>query len=165
MKFRQVFCARDFATAQAAMIAARAAGADDEDISLIARADIEMERLPHERLDTSTDMLPSAMRGAGLGAALGIFGALIALLIPAVEMNFAGACLVVLVGAMVGAWSAALVGSTVPNHVRRKFEREIDAGNILVVVDDQRDHEAQVREAVRHAGATPLPFHDASVLS
>ena len=50
MKFRQVFCAQDYATAQAAMVAARTAGADDEDISLIARADIEMERLPHERL-------------------------------------------------------------------------------------------------------------------
>ncbi|HEY6940147.1 hypothetical protein [Dokdonella sp.] len=165
MKFRQVFCASDYATAQAAMLAARAAGADDEDISLIARADIEMQRLPSERLDTSTDMLPSALRGSCLGAGLGVAGALVALLIPAVEMNVAGAALVVLVGAMVGAWSAALVGSTVPNHVRRKFEREIDAGNILVVVDDQREHEAQVRDAVRRAGATPLPFHDASVLN
>lgn len=165
MKYRQVFCARDYSTAQAAMLAARAAGADDEDISLIARSDIEKDRLPHERIDASNDMLPSALRGAALGAGLGIVGALLAWLIPAVGMNLAGALLIVLVGAVVGAWSAALIGSTVPSHVRRKFEREINAGNILVVVDDRHEHEAQVREAMRDAGARPLPFHDASMLN
>ncbi len=165
MKYRQVFCAHDYATAQAAMRAARTAGADDEDISLIARSDIEMDRLPHERIDVSNDMLPSALRGAALGAVLGTIGALLAWLIPAVEMNPDAGIVIVLVGTVVGAWSAALIGTTVPSHVRRKFEREIDAGNILVVVDDRSEHEAVVRDAVARTGATPLKFHDASVLS
>jgi hypothetical protein len=165
MKYRQVFCAPDVATAQAAITAARAVGADDDDISLIARSDIEMNRLPSERIDVSNDMLPSALRGAGLGAGLGIVGALLAWLIPAVEMNLVGALVIVLVGGVVGAWSAALIGTTVPNHVRRTFEREIDAGNILVVVDDRREHEAVVRDAVARTGAMPLQFHDASILN
>jgi len=165
MKYRQVFCAPDLRTARAAISAARAAGAEDDGISLIARSDIEMHRLPGERIDVSNDMLPSAVRGALLGGGLGVLGALVAWLVPAVGMNLVGLLVVVLVGAVVGAWSAALIGTTVPNHVRRKFEREIDAGQILVVVDDRREHESVVRDAVARAGARPLQFHDASILN
>jgi len=165
MKVRQVFCTDDLASAQAAMLAARGAGVDDDGISLIARSDIEMGALPNDRLDTSTDMLPSALRGMGIGGAMGLIGGVAALFVPLIGMTGAGVVLVTLVGATVGAFSAALVGCDVPNHVRRKFEREIDAGRILVVVDDDRSRELQVREAIRHAGATPLQFHDASILN
>jgi hypothetical protein len=43
MKTRQLFSTPDLAAARTAMEAARMAGVDDGDISLIARADIEMQ--------------------------------------------------------------------------------------------------------------------------
>jgi hypothetical protein len=70
-----------------------------------------------------------------------------------------------LVGAAVGSWSAALMGTTVENPVRRKFEDEIKAGRILVVVDDDNERADHVRDCLRHAGATPLDFHNASMLN
>jgi len=38
-------------------------------------------------------------------------------------------------GALVGTWASALVGSSIPDEVRRKFEAEIEAGHVLLVVD------------------------------
>src|SRR3982750_4843224 len=74
MKTRQVFSTPDLAAAKAAMSAARMAGVDDEDISLIARADIEMEDIPSNRIDVSNDMVPAALRGAAMGGGLGLVG-------------------------------------------------------------------------------------------
>jgi hypothetical protein len=165
MKTRQVFSTPDLAAAKAAMSAARMAGVDDEDISLIARADIEMEDIPSDRIDVSNDMVPAALRGAAMGGGLGLVGGLVAIAIPPVGITLAGAGLMAVVGATVGTWSAALMGTTVENPVRRKFEDEIKAGRILVVVDDDSARVEHVRESLRHAGATPLDFHNASILN
>lgn len=165
MKTRQVFSTPDLAVAKAAMSAARMAGVDDDDISLIARADIEMQDIPSDRIDVSNDMVPAALRGAAMGGGLGLVGGLVAIAIPPVGITLAGAGLMAVVGATVGTWSAALMGTTVENPVRRKFEDEIKAGRILVVIDDDNARFEHVRECVRHAGATPLEFHNASILN
>jgi len=165
MKTRQVFSTPDLAVAKAAMSAARMAGVDDDDISLIARADIEMQDIPSDRIDVSNDMVPAALRGAAMGGGLGLVGGLVAIAIPPVGITLAGAGLMAVVGATVGTWSAALMGTTVENPVRRKFEDEIKAGRILVVIDDDNARFEHVRECVRHAGATPLEFQNASILN
>jgi hypothetical protein len=165
MKTRQVFSTPDLAAAKTAMEAARMAGVDDDDISLIARADIEMQDIPSDRIDLTNDMVPAALRGAAMGGGLGLVGGLVAIAIPPVGITLAGAGLMALVGAAVGSWSAALMGTTVENPVRRKFEDEIKAGRILVVVDDDNERADHVRDCLRHAGATPLDFHNASMLN
>jgi hypothetical protein len=165
MKTRQVFSTPDLAAAKAAMSAARMAGVEDDDISLNARADIEMQDIPSDRIDVSNDMVPAALRGAAMGGGLGLVGGLVAIAIPPVGITLAGAGLMAVVGAAVGTWSAALMGTTVENPVRRKFEDEINAGRILVVVDDDSTRADHVRDCLRHAGATPLDFHTASILN
>jgi hypothetical protein len=165
MKIRHVFSTSTLAAAQDAIAAARATGVDDDAISLVARADIEMESIPEKRLDASADTVPAALRGAATGGAMGLLGGLVAVAIPAVGITVAGAGLCTLVGAAVGAWSSALMGSEVPNPVRRQFEAEIAAGRILIVIDDQRDHAAVVSAAMERAGAVALPFEHLTALS
>ncbi len=165
MKIRHVFSASTLAVAEDAIAAARALDVEDAAISLIARADIEMESIPEDRLDASADTVPAAVRGAATGGAMGLLGGLIAIAVPAIGITVAGAGLCALVGAAVGAWSSALFGSEVPNPVRRRFEAEIAAGRILIVVDDQRDHAAAVSAAIERVGATALPFERLTVLS
>ncbi len=165
MKIRHVFSTSTVSAAQDAIAAARATGVDDDAISSIARADIEMESIPEDRLDASADTVPAAVRGAATGGAMGLLGGLIAIAVPAIGITVAGAGLCALVGAAVGAWSSALFGSEVPNPVRRRFEAEIAAGRILIVVDDQRDHAAAVSAAIERVGATALPFERLTVLS
>src|SRR5215213_964805 len=79
MKLRHVYSAPDLATATRALQAARSAGIDNDDLSLIARSDIELDAIPDERKDVKTDTLPAAARGALGGGAAGLLAGLVAI--------------------------------------------------------------------------------------
>ncbi|MBN8728872.1 MAG: hypothetical protein J0H15_14405 [Xanthomonadales bacterium] len=162
MNTRRVFSTTDMAVARNAIAAARHAGVPDEDLYLVAKSGIEMERIPEHRKDVTTDFIPAALRGAGAGGAIGLVAGLIAVTIPAVGITVAGAGLITLIGAAVGGWSYALAGSAVPNPVRRRFEEEIEAGRILVVVDDEQERAPAVDRAIIATGAVQMPFEEPS---
>ena len=64
MRRKHVYLTDDLSEARAAVTAARHAGVLDEDIALIARNDIEMEVIPEDRRNASTDFVPAALKGA-----------------------------------------------------------------------------------------------------
>ncbi|MFD0321463.1 MULTISPECIES: hypothetical protein [Lysobacter] len=160
MKTRHVFSTPDLATAQAAMDAAREAGVHDNDILLIARADIELESIPNDRREADTDLMPAAVRGAGYGGAAGLLAGLLAVVIAPIGLTIAGAAAATVAGAMVGCWASALVGSSLPDPIRRKFDAHIQAGRILVVIDGDREvlTQAEARMLANTVGAEVLPF-------
>jgi len=133
-------------SARAAIDELRGLGVDDKCISLIARSDIEMQAIPQHLRDVSTDFAPAMGRGAAIGSATGLFAGLVAMAIPPLGIAVGGAALIGFLagGAIVGAWSAALVGASVPDRVRLKFEDEIAAGRILLVIDCNRDRATSV---------------------
>ena len=165
MKTRHVFSTPNLAGARAAMAAARTAGIDDNDLLLVARSDIELESIPDGRKQADTDMMPAALRGAGYGGAAGLLAGLVAIVVPPVGLTLAGAAAVGLAGAMIGTWSSALVGASLPDPIRVKFEDEIQAGRILVVVDGDKEVLDAAEPAIVAAGATALPFEAAKALS
>jgi hypothetical protein len=114
-------------------------GVGDQCISLIARTDIELEEIPERFLDASTDFAPALGRGAALGGITGLFAGIVATAIPPLGIAMGGPALIAFFagGALLGTWASALVGSGVPDEVRRKFEEEIEAGNVLVVIDSK----------------------------
>lgn len=160
MKTRHVFSTPDLATAQATMDAARQAGVDDNDILLIARSDIELESIPNERKEADTDLMPAALRGAGYGGAAGLLAGLVAVVVTPIGLTIAGAAAAAAAGAMVGCWASALMGSALPDPIRRKFEEQIRQGRILVVIDGDRELLTQAEASVlaRTTGAELLPF-------
>ena len=133
MKRKHVYLVDDLAEARAAIAAARHAGATDDDIALVARNDIEMEVIPEDRRNASTDFVPAALKGA--------------------------------LGGIAGTWSSALIGSALPDPVRRRFEEEIAAGRILVVVDIPDESLSLVDTAVQATGAVLLPFEEPSAMT
>ena len=165
MKTRHVFITPDLDTAQAAMAAARNAGVGDHDLLLVARSDIELESVPDDRQEADTDMFPAAMRGIGYGGATGLLAGLVAFAIPPLGITLAGAAAIGVVGAMVGCWASALVGASLPDPIRRKFESEIQAGNILLVVDGEEKVLAVAEPAISRAGARALPYEATSALA
>jgi hypothetical protein len=165
MKHRRVFAVDDLGAAAAAIALARENGVGEHDVSLVAREDIELEALPTDLLDPGTDTVPAAIRGAVGGGGLGLLAGLIAAAVPAFGVTIAGAGLLAAIGTMVGTWSSALIGSAVPNEVRRRFEEEIRRGRILVVVDADEDTLAKAAKALREVGAEPLPFDSLSMTS
>ena len=165
MKLRHVFSTPDLPTAQRALEAARDGGVLDDDILLVARSDIEIESIPDERKEADTDLMPAAVRGAGYGAGAGLIAGLVAVAIPPLGVTIAGAAAATVAGAVVGCWASALVGSSLPDPIRRKFHDQIDAGNILVVVDADKDLLTRVEPRVVAAGATTLPYETSKTMS
>lgn len=162
MKTRRVYSTSDVASAQHALQAARAAGVHNEDLSLIARSDIELEAIPDERKEAKTDFLPAVARGAAGGGAAGLLAGLIAIAVPPLGITLAGAGVMAIAGALVGSWSSALVGATVPDPVRRNFEEEIEAGRVLVVIEGEAPQLDAADAALRDAGTTALPYESAA---
>jgi hypothetical protein len=60
------------------------------------------------------------------------------------------------IGAVFGAWAASLVAMSVPNSRLKPFQREIDGGKILLMVDVPASRIAEVQDLVsrRHPEAT-----------
>lgn len=159
MKTRCVFSTPDLAAARAAMAAARQAGIPDDDISLIAREDIELQQIPDHLMTGRTDFYPAAARGAACGGGTGVLLGLVAIAVPPLGVTLAGATAIALAGAAVGCWTGALVGTDVPDSVHRKFKNDIGAGRVLVVLDAPRERLTVAAPAVLATGATHLALH------
>lgn len=164
MKTRHVFSTPDLDTAQAAMDAARQAGIHDDDLLLIARSDIELDSIPDERKEADSDFIPAALRGAGYGGAAGLLAGLVAVVLTPIGLTLAGVGAVAVGGALVGCWASALMGSSLPDPVRRKFHDEIEAGRILLVIDASKDILDHAEAAITRSGATPLPYEATTAL-
>ena len=140
MKHRRVFSAPSVAVAEVAMRQAIGAGIDPDHAALVGRSEIEVEQVPDDEKEAApTDFKPAALRGLVGGAGLGLVLGLLAMLVPAVGIHWAGVAVCVVIGGCVGMWAASLAGSAVPSEVRRDYRREIEAGEVLLVIDDTDD--------------------------
>lgn len=165
MKLKHVFLAQDVAQARAAVAALRAAGVEYDAISLVARSDIELDAIPDRLKEADTDLVPAAMRGVGIGGATGLLAGLAATVFAPIGITLAGAAAIGAMGALVGGWSSALMGSALPDPVRQTFEDEIAAGRILVLLDADADTHARVVAPLAQAGVTRLEYEAPSALS
>lgn len=136
---RHIYAFDSADAARSAVTLLRRQGVDDNCISMIARTDIELEKIPKHLLDASTDFVPALGRGAALGGITGLFAGIVAMAVPALGIAIGGPALIAFFagGALVGTWASALVGSAIPDEVRRKFEEQIEAGHVLVVIDSK----------------------------
>lgn len=165
MKTRHVFRTESLPAARLAMQAARSAGVPDADLSLIARSDIELEKIPDDRKIVDMDIIPAALRGTLGGGVAGLLAGVVAIAIPPLGVTLAGAGAIALAGALMGTWSAALVGASVPDPVRQSFEDEIAAGRILLVIDGEDELLRASEPAIVATGARRLEFDATTALS
>lgn len=158
MKTRRVFSAPDIDTAEEALNAAIRAGIRPDHTALVGQSAIEMALVPDLQKEASpTDFVPAALRGIAGGGAIGLLGGLLGMAVPAVAIPVTGVVLTTLVGATVGGWSAALAGSAVPSDIRRDYEKEIEAGRLLVVIDEEDETVLErASEAVAATGTERL---------
>lgn len=142
-----------------------AADIPKDDIALIARADIEMEKISDQYRDASTDFAPAAMKGALSGGTAGLIAGLVAMAIPTFGISIAGAAAIATIGALTGTWTGAMVGSSITDPVRRRFEAEIESGRILIVVNASEGAESTIDRIMLHAGATHMTLEDTTILA
>lgn len=158
MATRLVYSTRDIAHARDALAALHLAGIGNDAISLVARSDIELERVPDTLKEADTDAVPAAIRGMGVGGATGLLAGLAAMVLTPLGITVAGAAAIGALGALMGGWSSALMGSALPDPVRQQFDDEIAAGRVLVLVDTTEEQQAAAADAMASVQATRLEY-------
>ena len=132
---------------------------EDRHMRFLARRGTDLAGLHEAGYLIKTDFVHGAGVGAGLGALGGAaIGALILFSpIEGTQPHPLVFFVAVLVGALLGAWVASMVGASVPNSKLRGFQGEIDAGRVLMMVDVPFGAVEAVREVVtgRHPEAVP----------
>lgn len=165
MKTRHVFTTKDVAAAEVAVDELRRAGVSDDNISLIASHAIENESIPDDLQETSGDFSRGGLKGLAFGGGSGIVFGLAAMAVPTLGLTLVGAAAMALAGAAVGGWTGMLTGTAEPDPVRRKFEDEIAAGHVLLIVDGEEATLAKADIALRDVDATLLPFDSLTALT
>ena len=149
---RRVYSLASPDSARAAVAALRASGFTEEHISLAARSDIELERLPETYVEDTHDFNGGLKRGLVLGSGTGLLAGLVAASIPSFGITLAGAAALAVAGAAVGGWSSALVGTSLPGHLHREFEQEIENGRVVLAVKTAPGEEQKAQNALGFLG-------------
>jgi len=149
---RRIYSLASPDSARAAVAALRAAGFTEEHISLAARSDIELERLPETYVEDTHDFNGGLKRGLVVGSGTGLLAGLVAASIPSAGITLAGAALMAVAGAAVGGWSAALVGTSVPGDLHREFEDELARGRVVLAVKTAPDDDQKAQNALGFLG-------------
>src|SRR3546814_20390827 len=79
-----------------------------------------MQEVPDDLRNAENDFMPAAVSGAMAGGSAGLIGGLIGVVVPPIGLTIAGVAATTLVGAAVGSWVTALIGSMVPDEVDRQ---------------------------------------------
>lgn len=120
---------------------------DKEHINVLARHDKKLlsEELPNAPVSETSDLKGAAIRGAAVGSVM--FAGLLAAVVPPIgAIATAG---VVAGGAVLGSWSATLIGISVPNSDVEKFESSIEAGKVLVYADATGEQSQELKARMR----------------
>src|SRR5690606_26901948 len=156
MKHRSVFRIGSVEDASRAVKSALDVGVPDEDVHIVARADIEGRRVSNRRKMADSDLVPAAMRGVLMGAGIGLVLGIAIMVVWGAPIYSVFIAMGV-VGAM-GGLGGSLAGASVTDPIRVHFRSEIESGAVLVVVDAEPEKLAAVQQMMESAGATRLPY-------
>lgn len=151
MRRRLYFLLPDLASAIQTANDLLLARVEDSRMHFLARRGMSLGQLHEAGYFQKTD----AVHGAELGFALGgIAGAVIGIYIyltppEGVQLQLVTILISTVIGALFGAWAASLVALSVPNSRLKPFQKEIDEGKILLMVDVPSARVAEVQDLVR----------------
>jgi hypothetical protein len=119
-------------------------------IHILARPGTPLADLPEANILQSSDLVPAMERGLAYGGSAGLIAGLVALAIPAGPVVAGGAVLFSALGwAGFGAWVAGMIGVSLPNSRLERFEKAIEAGEILMMADVPKLEVEEFEELVR----------------
>jgi hypothetical protein len=122
---------------------------DDNHIHFLAT--VELEGLPKANLLQSSDLLHGMALGMLCGGLTGAGAGLLLYLYPNVDNQLGLGVVMVLaiVGAVFGSWAASLVAVSVPNTRLRAFERDLNEGHILLMVDVPKERVDEITALIK----------------
>lgn len=124
-------------------------GAVDEDIGVLGSSEALVEDLPDADVTETSDIKPALKQGAAIGGATGLLAGLAATVVPG-GFAVGGAALLgmALGGSAFGAWASSLIGISVPNREVEEFQKAIERGEVLMIVNTESVSRDRARQIV-----------------
>jgi hypothetical protein len=124
---------------------------EERHIHLVAKEGTPMEDLPEATFLQKTDFVPALERGIAIGGATGAIAGLVALAFPPAGLVLGGGAVlaIALAGAGAGAWFSSMVGASIPNSRIKEFEKAVEQGEVLMLVDVPKAKVEQIEEMVK----------------
>lgn len=138
MRRRIYWLLPDLPSAQATMDDLLLARVDYRHIHFVAKEGTDMRGLHAANLLHTSDVIRSAEVGLIIGASVGgMLGAIIAQHYPVfgVDPEWAWIAVLAVFGALFGIWTSSMIGVSTPSKRLARFEKQIEAGQILLMVD------------------------------
>jgi uncharacterized membrane protein YeaQ/YmgE (transglycosylase-associated protein family) len=110
---------------------------EDRHMHFLARRGTDLGELHEASHLQKTDAVHGAFTGFVTGGVMGVLvGALLVTFPPqGVSLQLIAVLIAAIVGAMLGTWVASMVGLQVPNSRLKAFEKDIEQGRILLMLD------------------------------
>jgi len=105
--------------------------------------------LPEANLLQESDFVPAVERGLAVGGATGVLAGIAAVAIPGVGLAGGAILGIGLAGAGVGAWVSSMIGISAPSSRLTEFEKAIEAGQLLMMVDVPKERVDDISTLVR----------------
>lgn len=120
-------------------------------IHFLSKRDTLPDDLPQANILQKTDIVHGAQMGIGIGGIVGaVAGALIVLFPPeGITLKLVAVLVIAVGGALFGAWASSMVASSVPNSRLKAFEREMEEGKVLMMVDVQMGRVQAICDLIR----------------
>lgn len=132
---------------------------EDRHMRFLARRGTSLQPLHEAGYLDKTDIVHGAAVGLALGAAIGAaVGALVVVYPPeGTNPQLVAVLIGMLVGAPLGAWMASMAGAAVPNSRLRRFDGDMEAGRVLLMLDVPVDRVEELTDLMlsRHPEAVP----------
>ncbi|SEK69797.1 hypothetical protein SAMN05518845_102429 [Variovorax sp. YR750] len=154
MKRRIYWLMPDLASARSVMHDLVRARVDIARIHFTGPEGMDMTGLHAANVWQTSDLVHAAKTGLVVGSACGaVFGLVAALLFPIVgdDPEWEVAVLLAILGGVVGAWSASMIGISIPSPRLRRFESAIAQGRILLMVDLPRSRVRDIEALLQSA--------------
>lgn len=134
-------------------------GVTEDHLAVLAREDIQLGEIDRFR-EASLDVEPAMVRGIATGGVIGLVVGSLALLFPVFgfAVSLTDVLWVMLGVGLIGAWTSALIGASIPNKVQRTFDREIAEGDVLLRADVPKENVDRISALLADAFPQHLLF-------
>lgn len=153
MRKRIFWLLPDLASARRTMDDLLLARVENRRIHFVARDGSDMTGLHEANLFQTSDIVHAAEMGLMVGGGVGLLAGVVVAMFPIVsdtpQWGLVGVLAVL--GAVMGAWAASMIGSSTPNSRLRAFETDIEAGKILLMVDVPRGRVDEIETLLKKA--------------
>jgi len=151
MKRRLYFLLPDHDTTEQVVNEMLLARITESNIHVLAKSGSDMAALPEANLLQSSDFIHSVETGAAVGGVTGILAGLAAMTFPPAGLVLGGGAVlgIALAGAGVGSWGSAMIGISAPNSRLKAFEKAVEDGQYLMMVDAPVKKVVEITESVK----------------